>query len=900
MKRLILLITTIVMMTLSCACTSAVVEEPEPIVDLTPVATATPEPTPELIPELTPEPTPEPLPKAVSLVPTSEGIYKIYDSGDVGLMGSGLSYKYEVNRIIEERMGESDIPVLVDEWKYQDYLENPDSYDYEAWNENETNLDEYNEKYKESIEDIERDAGLCYLDGIYPTAFDIWSQGASGDFAIDIKCYVYNCDEADALLIVDMFISSYKDSSEHFGAKYFSMNTLPNDKINDAVCGAYYVAALTSSGEVECIIPDDIQGNALFPAIDMAAFMDIVDIDSGFAHIVGVKMDGTVVAAGNNDYGQCDVEAWTDIAAVAAGKNFTVGLKEDGTVVAAGPEKVLEFIDAIESWENVKEILAGEYAVYGLTEKGNVLAAGGDIVSEYRLTGEPAVPVKYYWNMDCLSDVVSMSLNGNDLFVLTDTNEIHLINARNHYCYSSFFKTGVEDIASTNVGIIIKKDGQIYVPVLGNTKIEEESVKKYEQYFEQLDPYADKRKSCRITEDGQLVHTCYGKEAVIDTEGNIYDLPDPIHIIDFAYLLNDHLIVLDQSGTVMEISTYSTTGDDGKEYLPVCGMVGNAVDMEQFVKMAIIENTVVFLSVDGAVSTSTEVNIFADSSYWFPIDKTKNWRLDIESENDIEIDAPPSDGDSVSYCEWEDVVGEYPAHIPYPTEYIHFSSATKYYDAKTQIWTYVITFEGTDILDAIEAYKATLEDNSFVVEEYEMVVDEDIGFSTPDIKFSHPDTDLVIILFCSDNNGITMNFDDKSIKIPYEDGETETISEWEEAVKAYPVDIPYPTEHIHFNYALKTFDAVGLFWSYNILFEGSNMMDGIEVYKQTLKDSGFILTAENTDVVEHDYTGGKAVTHYHSLFAHPDTDELLSLWHCERDGKIIFNMSYSIKYQINT
>ncbi|MEI3085364.1 MAG: RCC1 domain-containing protein [Oscillospiraceae bacterium] len=37
-----------------------------------------------------------------------------------------------------------------------------------------------------------------------------------------------------------------------------------------------------------------------------------------------------------NDDGQCDVSGWTDIIAVSAGSYNTVGLKSDGTVVAAG------------------------------------------------------------------------------------------------------------------------------------------------------------------------------------------------------------------------------------------------------------------------------------------------------------------------------------------------------------------------------------------------------------------------------------------------------------------------------------------------------------------------------------------------------------------------------------
>ena len=53
-------------------------------------------------------------------------------------------------------------------------------------------------------------------------------------------------------------------------------------------------------------------------------------------YTVGLKSDGTVVACGDNKYGQCDVSEWKDIVAVAAGGLHTVGLKSDGTVVACG------------------------------------------------------------------------------------------------------------------------------------------------------------------------------------------------------------------------------------------------------------------------------------------------------------------------------------------------------------------------------------------------------------------------------------------------------------------------------------------------------------------------------------------------------------------------------------
>lgn len=65
-------------------------------------------------------------------------------------------------------------------------------------------------------------------------------------------------------------------------------------------------------------------------------WQNTVAITAGGFHAVGLKADGTVVATGHNEHGQCDVEYWKDIVAIAAGDHHIVGLKADGTVVAKG------------------------------------------------------------------------------------------------------------------------------------------------------------------------------------------------------------------------------------------------------------------------------------------------------------------------------------------------------------------------------------------------------------------------------------------------------------------------------------------------------------------------------------------------------------------------------------
>lgn len=68
----------------------------------------------------------------------------------------------------------------------------------------------------------------------------------------------------------------------------------------------------------------------------LALWNDIAKRDSigaGGYCTIGLKTDGTVVAVGNNKYGQCDVSDWADIVAISAGNDNTIGLKTDGSAV---------------------------------------------------------------------------------------------------------------------------------------------------------------------------------------------------------------------------------------------------------------------------------------------------------------------------------------------------------------------------------------------------------------------------------------------------------------------------------------------------------------------------------------------------------------------------------------
>lgn len=97
-------------------------------------------------------------------------------------------------------------------------------------------------------------------------------------------------------------------------------------------------------------------------------------IAAGSWHSVGLKTDGTVVAIGNNKFGQCDVGSWRNIIAVAAGNNHTVGLKSDGTVVAVGHNDKGQC--EVASWRGIRAIAASSWHTVGLKTDGTVIAAG--------------------------------------------------------------------------------------------------------------------------------------------------------------------------------------------------------------------------------------------------------------------------------------------------------------------------------------------------------------------------------------------------------------------------------------------------------------------------------------------------------------------------------------------
>ncbi len=158
-------------------------------------------------------------------------------------------------------------------------------------------------------------------------------------------------------------LGDYKDAKER------SLDMWGNIAQRDMISAhLYHTVGLKSDGTVVAAGRND-NGQC-----DVSGWVDIVAVSAGGFHTVGLKSDGTVVAVGYNSNGQCNVSNWTDIVAISAGAEHTVGLRSDGTVVAVGYNDDGEC--NVSDWTDIVSVSTGGYYTVGLKSDGTVVAVG--------------------------------------------------------------------------------------------------------------------------------------------------------------------------------------------------------------------------------------------------------------------------------------------------------------------------------------------------------------------------------------------------------------------------------------------------------------------------------------------------------------------------------------------
>ena len=142
-------------------------------------------------------------------------------------------------------------------------------------------------------------------------------------------------------------------------------DTVPQSTI---VTGNNFTVAVKSDGTVIAAGINDVG------ECNVEYWSDIVTVSAGAAHTVGLKSDGTVVACGYSESGQCDVADWDNIVAISAGSTHTVGVKIDGTVIACGTND--DGRCNVQNWSNIVSVSSGAYHTVGLESDGTVIACG--------------------------------------------------------------------------------------------------------------------------------------------------------------------------------------------------------------------------------------------------------------------------------------------------------------------------------------------------------------------------------------------------------------------------------------------------------------------------------------------------------------------------------------------
>lgn len=136
---------------------------------------------------------------------------------------------------------------------------------------------------------------------------------------------------------------------------------------------------VVESGTIEEATPEPEPAPTLSLTIEQAARYSRL-IDAGQGLTVALHSDGTVVAAGDNSYGQCDVSSWSDIIAVFVGDDRIVGLRSNGTLIATAGSSV-----DISAWEDIVSFSESDslMATVGLHADGTVEAWGIQVFDAY-------------------------------------------------------------------------------------------------------------------------------------------------------------------------------------------------------------------------------------------------------------------------------------------------------------------------------------------------------------------------------------------------------------------------------------------------------------------------------------------------------------------------------------
>ena len=169
------------------------------------------------------------------------------------------------------------------------------------------------------------------------------------------------------------------------------------------------VSAILNADSTVTVLGDNSFGQTNVPT----GLTNVIAVSAADAHVLALKSDGTVIGWGDNRRGQIDIPiGLSNVVAIAAGggvprspgysgiTSYSLALKDDGTVVAWGNDDYGQ-TDVPRGLSNVVAIAAGNSHSLALIEDGSVAAWGGHN-TDYGVANVPAG----------LSNVVSVAADG--------------------------------------------------------------------------------------------------------------------------------------------------------------------------------------------------------------------------------------------------------------------------------------------------------------------------------------------------------------------------------------------------------------------------------------------------------------------------------------------------------
>ncbi|MBE6652978.1 MAG: hypothetical protein E7610_06145 [Ruminococcaceae bacterium] len=135
-----------------------------------------------------------------------------------------------------------------------------------------------------------------------------------------------------------------------------------------------HMVCLYDNGTVKSTIPNQTED-----------WRDVREIAAGKQFTLGLCYGGRVLAAGNNEYGQCDTAAWKQVVDIGCGDGYAAALTAEGNVLVAGSLSVDVEGDREHKrdatavrWQDVIAMQCGPGHMVGLAESGQILSCGED------------------------------------------------------------------------------------------------------------------------------------------------------------------------------------------------------------------------------------------------------------------------------------------------------------------------------------------------------------------------------------------------------------------------------------------------------------------------------------------------------------------------------------------